>query len=362
MPAFRSRSELTLHTGEVLHVARDLDAALAAHLAESELDYRCTVVAPDGEWLTRLHDRVPAASLLAVQRDGPEYFLWRTLRPLVASGRFGIVHAHDLASASHAALAALGTDTPLVVSLHAPPREEELTGLVGSFQRWLHGRALAQARCILTPGDAVRADVLRRFPNLQPSADKVVTVPAGIDFEAFDGSDATPLRTQLGLHDETFLVGCPEGGHDKLLATVLTRLDRFKSVPAVHRVRMTASQPELLDQLDLVALLDDDAVSLRLAREALCAGVPVIATDRPALREILRDTPSLLIEAEFASALETGLRQALTFPWFEEAAAYADVALARFSHRPALDQTHGLYARLLRNESPTFAIALAAGG
>ncbi|MFO0842176.1 MAG: glycosyltransferase family 4 protein [Gemmataceae bacterium] len=175
---------------------------------------------------------------------------------------------------------------------------------------------------------------------------------------------APSLREQLGLDDETTLVGflgrlMPEKGFPVLLDAA-ERLAKFGGVPRFHLVafgsgdyrREYARRAEerglapfvtlrdfvpdvrpVLDQLDLVAVPSLWEASSLLSMEAMCAGVPVLGSDCPGLREVLRGSPSRTVQTGCVAALETGLRGALAAPWYAAAAAYAPVARERFDVR-----------------------------
>ena len=62
------------------------------------------------------------------------------------------------------------------------------------------------------------------------------------------------------------------------------------------------------------------------------AGVPVLGSRCPGLREVLHDTPSRTFATGDVSALECALREALACPWRDEAVAFAPQARARFDN------------------------------
>src|SRR5262249_4893775 len=83
----------------------------------------------------------------------------------------------------------------------------------------------------------------------------------------------------------------------------------------------------------------------RVAMQALCAGVPLVAADRPGLREIVEGTPAR-ISQPYVASLESALREALSDTRAEEARHYAPTACARFDARHATARLVALYDRL----------------
>jgi glycosyltransferase involved in cell wall biosynthesis len=343
--------------------------------------HRCTAVVPNDGSLPALRDTLEGARVVPVSRNGRDYPMWRTLRPLVASGRFALVHAHGLTAAAHASLACLGQQVPLLVTLHEPLRASQFAGLVGTLKRWLLGRALSRSTAIITVTEDSRANLLRHFPNLRKHTSRIHTIPNGIDtthYEMPSLDEGSLLREELKLDDRTFLIGylgrfMPEKGFSLLLDAV-ERLTRFGGVPAFHLVAFGTGDyrreytrrieesglkghvslhdfvPEVrpvLDQLDLVVVPSLWEASSLVSMEAMCAGVPVLGSDCPGLREVLRNTPSRTFQTGLVAGLETALRQALTDPWFDDAAAFAPLARERFDNRRSARQLVELYARLM---------------
>jgi glycosyltransferase involved in cell wall biosynthesis len=370
---------------EVLVAARWPVGGIRTHLgynqpALAEAGHRCTFVVPDDASLPALRETVPGGDVVAVPAKGRDCPMWRTLRPLVTCGTYSLVHAHGLTAAAHASLACLGSGVPLLVTLHEPLRDAQFAGLVGPCKRWLLGQALARAAAIVVVSDDSRANLLRYFPNLRRRASTIHTIPNGIDTDRFAddaGPEMPPLREQLGLDDETTLVGflgrfMPEKGFP-LLLDAAERLVKFGGVPRFHLVafgsgdyrREYARRVEesglgrnvtlrdfvpdvrpVLDQLDLVVTPSLWEASSLISMEAMCAGVPVLGSDCPGLREVLRGTPSRTVKAGCVATLETGLRQALAEPWYAEADAYAAAARRRYHIGRSSRRLVELYASL----------------
>jgi glycosyltransferase involved in cell wall biosynthesis len=385
---------------EVLVAARWPVGGIRTHLgynhpALADAGHRCTFVVPDDECLPALRETLPDAEVVAVPMRGRDCPLWRTLRPLAASGRYGLAHAHGLTAAAHASLACLGAGVPLVVTLHEPLRDAQFAGLKGSMKRWLLGHALARAAAVVTVSEDSRANLLRYFPNLRRHARRIRTIPNGIDTARFAekiAPEGPPLREQLGIGEETTLLGylgrfMPEKGFPLLLDAV-ERLARFGGVEPFHLVafgsgdyrREYARRVEqsalarhvtlrdfvpdvrpVLAQLDLMVVPSLWEASSLVSMEAMCAGVPVLGSDCHGLREVLRGTPSRTVQAGCVSALETGLREALAAPWYGAASMYAAAARQRFDNRRSARQLVELYASLVSDQGRAPACALASG-
>jgi glycosyltransferase involved in cell wall biosynthesis len=313
------------------------------------------------------------------------------VRELVFSGRFALTHAHGLTAAAHATFASLGSKVPLLVTLHEPLRAAQFPGLFGSFKRWVLGRALAKAAAVVTVSEDARANLLRYFPNLRRHSGQILTIANGIDTERYNDSGAgetADLRGELNLDEDTTLVGylgrfMPEKGFP-LLVEAIDRLVKYGSVRPFHLVAFGSSDyrreykkdierrgltryitlrdfvPDVLPvlrALDLVVVPSLWEASSLVSMEAMAAGVPVLGSDCPGLREVLAKTPSRTVKWGEAAALESGLRAALADLWTASAQAFALNAQKRFDNRRSARRLAELY-KTLRPQHGFFSKAL----
>jgi glycosyltransferase involved in cell wall biosynthesis len=94
----------------------------------------------------------------------------------------------------------------------------------------------------------------------------------------------------------------------------------------------------ILRQLDVLAMPSLWEAAGLLAMEALALGVPVVGSDCPGLREVLRGSPSPAPKAGDVDLLTRALRRAIRSPWREAAEAYAPIARARFDARRSAEE------------------------
>jgi glycosyltransferase involved in cell wall biosynthesis len=379
-------------TRRVLVVARWPVGGIRTHLgynypALAAAGYCCTFVLPWDESYPAARKtlgRLPGSEFVTVQVRGRDCSLWKTIRPLLRSGRFNLVHSHGLTAAAHATLAGLGQHTPLLATLHEPLRDAQFAGLLGSFKRWMLGRALARASTVVTVSEDARANLLRHFPNLRRRADRIQAISNGIDAGRYarEAPATADLRQELGLTDDTTLIGylgrfMPEKGFPLLMESA-ARLVRYGGVAPFHIVAFGSSDyrreyqhsieqqgltryitlkdfvPDVLPvlrQLDLVVAPSLWEASSLVSMEAMAAGVPVLGSDCPGLREVLRDTPSRSVKAGDPAALECGLREALAGLWTAEAREFAPLARERFDNRRSARRLTHLYDELTARSS-----------
>ena len=376
-------------SSEVLLVARWPVGGIRMHLGYNypmlrAAGHRLTAVVPEGADAEALRPTLPGARIIGVPTKGRSCPLWSTVRSCVRSHRFRLVHAHGLTAAAHSTLACLGTRVPVVVTMHEPLRREQFRGFLGSLKRWVLGRALSRAAAIITVSEDARDNLLTFFPNLRRSTNRIHSIPNGVDTTKLTLTPvpSESLREQLGLTEEVTLIGylgrfLPEKGFPQLIEAV-SRLRRFGSVRPFHVVAVGSSDyravyqrqiaeqglsdcltlrdfvPDVtpvLRQFDLVVVPSLWEASPLVPMEAMSAGVPVLGTDCPGLREVLRGTPSRTVRTGDVAALEVGLREALANLWTDEARDFASAARERFDIRKSGRRLVELYDRLAGFES-----------
>jgi glycosyltransferase involved in cell wall biosynthesis len=335
--------------------------------------YRFTFVGPADGSLKAVQSGpgwLDGAEFIGVPVRGRSCRLWPEVRGLLSIGRFALVHAHGLTAGVHAALANVGIGVPLVVTLHEPLRPAQFPGLFGRLKRWAMGNLLRRADRIIAVSDDARDNLLSHLPALGGRAHRVITVANGIDTSKY--ARAIPradnaLRRHLNASLGTALFGflgrfMPEKGFPVLLGALQQLAERFgperfhlaafgtgdyrreyqKRIDEQGLGRVATLldfvpdvQPVLAD-LDLVVVPSLWEASSLVSMEAMSAGVPVLGSDCPGLREVLRGTPSVMVKTGDADALREGLSRFLESPWDREARDYAPVARDRFdSSRPA---------------------------
>jgi glycosyltransferase involved in cell wall biosynthesis len=373
-------------TARLLVVARWPVGGIRTHLGYNypflaAAGYRCTFVGPADGSLDTLRAGLagPDADFVAVPVRGRRCRLWSAVRALLRGGAFDLVHSHGLTAAAHVAVANLGHGAPHVVTLHEPLRAGQFPGAAGRLRRWALGRALARADAVVTVSDDARANLLEHLAPLRRRPGRLHTLPNGIDAARYEDVDDRPggeLRRRLGLAGGPALVGflgrfMPEKGFPLLLDAVGQlagggppfhvaafgssdyRREYEKAIQRgglAGRVTLLDFVPDVLPvlrQLDLVVVPSLWEASSLLSMEAMAAGVPVLGSDCPGLREVLRGTPARTVPAGDADALARGLRAALEAPWAAEARAFAPAARDRFDNARSARRLTALYDDLL---------------
>ncbi|HEY6423590.1 MAG TPA: glycosyltransferase family 1 protein [Pseudonocardiaceae bacterium] len=213
----------------------------------------------------------------------------------------GVVTVHDLAFLDHPEFLA--------------PQQRDLPDLVT--------RSVARAAVICTPTGAVAQQVTRR---LDVPAERIVVTPLGVD-RAWSGAAAPTeaLRTTLGLPPRYLLfVGAaqPRKGLDVLLDAHRSQPELAPLVlagPAGWGPPLTTSSRVhavgYLDEADLRCVVAGATALVLPSREegfglplleAMAAGIPVVCSDLPALREVAGGLATLVPPGD-AAALAAAL-------------------------------------------------------
>jgi glycosyltransferase involved in cell wall biosynthesis len=320
---------------------------------------------------------LPGCEFVGTPVSGDRCHMTGTVRRLLRSGRFALMHSHGLTAGMQAGAANLGVGVPHVATVHDPLRPEQFLGFRGRIKRGLMGRLLRRLDAIVCVGHDIRANLQQFLPALR--RDRLVVIPNGIDTDRF--SDDSPvsgdLRRQLGLAADVTVVGFLGrfmvqkgflpllGALERLVREGPPRPFRLVAVGSGDFEREYRAEVErrglgehvsmlgfvmdvrpLLRQLDLLAVPSLWEASPLLPMEAMSAGVPVLGTDCIGLREVLRDTPSRVVRAGDVDQLYRGLRDALARPRTEAARAFAPAARVRFDNRPSARLLGDLFGEL----------------
>ena len=354
-PALRHR------TGVGLWVARLVDALAARPGADAT---QITVFS--SSWTDRLVAALPAG-VSAVDRRVPVSLLnwlwhrreWPAVETL-ASGSFDVVHSPSplLIPARHAAR---------LVTIHDVDFLEHPERGVREIRRDYAGLARAHAHradCVVVPSAHTADEVTRRL-GLQ--RDHIVVCP--------NGAPDWPARRHPPAEGHLLFVGtlAPRKNIDRLLAAYARVRERRPDTPRLVLAGPSTPEPgRMLDDLTRPPLaghvlhegyvddrrlraLYEKAVLLVLpsldegfgipALEAMAVGVPVVASARGALPEVVGDA-GLLVDPLDVSALAGALERVLSDDSLRARLSAAGVVRAnRFSWRASADALVGAYAQ-----------------
>lgn len=307
---------------------------------------------------------------IARKRPGGIASLYRWLK----SNRVDVINTH---SSTDSWLAALACAMPMFRG--APPivRTRHISASVPDnwATRWLYVSATCH---VVTTGETLRRRLIEAngFP-----ADRITSVPTGIDTQRFAPGDRAAARRALDLPPEAILIGIVATlrswkGHRFLLDAFagLARQDcilvivgdgpqranlesQIVRLNIGDRVRMAGNQPDVLTwlhALDLFALPSyaNEGVPQALVQAMLC-GLPCVTTDVGSIGEAaVRGQTALVVAPQDAEALGQALLGLIEAPDLRERLGAAARARCRerFGFESMLDAMEAVFTRVTASQ------------
>jgi len=297
----------------------------------------------------------------------------RTLIDWLRENPCDIVNTHSSTDAWLAALAmfTLGRPAPIVRTRHisAPVPKNPAT-------RWVYQQG---AQRIVTTGEALKRQLVQVNGF---DAERIESIPTGVDAERFAPGDRAAARAQLGLPADAKLVGIVATlrswkGHRTLIEAV-TRMPPEVALVIVGegpmrdvleaqvatlaldaRVRFAGNQADVvpwLQALDVFALPSyaNEGVPQALV-QAMLVGLPCVTTTVGSIAELAtHEATALVVPAQDPAALAKAIERLLGDPQLAQSLARAARAhcAARFSYNGMLDRMEAVYAALVDARAP----------
>lgn len=353
--------------------AETVFASIAGSLDSTR--FTAIAVARHGGWL---EEHLQQLAVIAKCVDTKGSFKLSYLRFLVrtiSENNIDLIHSHLLGSNVYCALAARLTATPLVSVFHGLQDLDD----PGMIRRIKIAAVNRYSDSIVAVSRSLKNELLSNGFS-QPR--KIHVVHNGIDTAQFRPFDDGSFRNQLGIADDTILVGAVGNirrpkAYDVLIDAASQLIRSFPKMKIViagdNDSRLTIELREQIDRLgmdDHVVFLGYVPDSARLynnldvyvssstsegfsmtCAEAMACGAPVIATRCGGPEEIIdHGVTGLLVETNDPEALAQGIRQILSDSDATQSRAdAARVAVKRrFSVKSMLTAYEALYAHTLR--------------
>lgn len=229
------------------------------------------------------------------------------LAQLVRAGDFDVVMSFLLHANAAAALATLGSGVRLIQSIQTTQRWPRW--------HWSVQRMIAPlAEAVVVPSASV-ARVARDWAGVPAS--RVHVIPNGVDAAAFD-----VVRKPAGGWDVGFIGRLDPVKRVPDLVEAMRLLpdarlhlfgdgpERRNIDPSVATLHGTVPAAEALSRLDLLVLPSEAEGFGLVLIEAMAAGVPVVATDVPGIRDVVRhEQNGLLVPPRDPPALAAAIRR-----------------------------------------------------
>jgi glycosyltransferase involved in cell wall biosynthesis len=289
----------------------------------------------------------------------------RALADWLLANPCDVINTHSSTDSWLAAIATrIGRRVPIVRTRHisAPvPRNP--------FSRWLYERGAAK---VVTTGEALKRELVERNGF---RAERIESVPTGIDAGRFRPGDRAAMRAKLGLPADATLLGIVATlrswkGHEYLLKAmpslpkklhlvvvgdgpmrdVLKNKAEELDLRVRMRVRMVGNQRDVLpwlQALDLFALPSyaNEGVPQALVQAMLC-GLPCVTTHVGSIGELARDeVTALVVPPRDAAALAAAISRLAEDPALrnELGAAARRHCVENYSYERMLSRMEAIY-------------------
>jgi glycosyltransferase involved in cell wall biosynthesis len=340
--------------------------------------YRPVLVAPGGtetDYLLRNLSAVEPVARLVAEPDALRF--GKAVLRCISQDKLDIVHSHGFTSAALSAVPARLFRVPHVATMHDVFTDALATqfGRVGTKAL---GLALRQAQIVQAVGNDQAANLREKLLSESYAEHRLRVIKNGIDIDQFLDVDPRPLRSEFAIDGNAFIVGflglfMAQKGFRTLIEAVRLLRDEGSPRPVKvfavgdggyiredqARVReldldsrfifhpMVENPASTLAGLDCLAMPSAWEAFGLLAAEALCLGVPVIASDCVGLREVVADSAARVFRAGDANELAQAIRQEMIDPSGARARGFAPVAQRSFDIRRSATQLDQLFGEVL---------------
>jgi len=288
-----------------------------------------------------LESRGVSFNLLEVTDKNANKSLMLYIYKLLKEQSFDLIHSHGFTSGFLTVCANAIIKTPHIITSHDVFREDQFMGLKGKIKRSLIGFVLSRATIVQSVGEDAQTNFIEYLNTFKSKPGKLTIIKNGIEVDGFAEKRQIPkgaIRNEVNIQNNQFLFGflgrfMPQKGFEYLIDAVetLSRDKKLKNkfkILAVNDGDYIREYKKLINDKNLndyfifygfvpdVGLIINDldavlmpsrweAYSLQPA-EAFIMGCPVIAANSIGLREVVQDSPALMVKpADKESLAET---------------------------------------------------------
>ncbi len=307
----------------------------------------------------------------------PSGFFWTVFRTL-AQRRHDMIQSQGFSSAITASVANLVFRKPHVLTVHGVLEDRLLQGFKGRLKRLVTNWTICSVDVVYAVSEDILAHVRQHVTCLAGSKVRQVAIMNGIEAEIFLGSKKSgAFRARHGFGSDLFLFGflgrfMPEKGFDRIInALVFLEKDsvsRDYRLVAVgsgdykthyetmalekgvsHRISFLPFHQDvasIYQDLDAVVMPSNWEACPLQPMEALVSGVPIITSDCIGLREVVRDTPAIMVPSGNSSALAAAMKDVLHGDWSPHFEAFRAEAAEKFNVKHSAIKVADLFSYL----------------
>jgi glycosyltransferase involved in cell wall biosynthesis len=346
-----------------------------------------TIVAPDMEEMKVLVDDLSAQDMIyvpvqGIPTDGSSGFwkMFRRVSSLVIKEKYDLVHSHGFISGMCAAVPAFFRRTPHLMTSHETLNSKQFAGLKGKVRRWGMEWLFGLVDTVHSVSHDAQANLFEYFPSLARKEGKCVVIPNGIEVERFIEAEPRDLRAELGLGDDVFLIGfmgrfmAPKGFRYLVDAVEILRTEKnlplrplvltFGDGGFIRDEKQAIKEKGMEDSFRFMPFTSNVAGTIKgvdvvtmpslweacglLAMETLVCGTPLIGSKCIGLREVLQETPAIVVNAKDGNMLAAAIDKEIRSYTKKKFISFVDEAAKRFDVRKQSLELVALYEQIIR--------------
>lgn len=345
--------------------------------------FRFTFILPDTtEHQTIVHDlRSLDVSFIKLASKPGFVDFFRAMCKVHRTDEIDLIHSHGFTAGIFSILTAKLFRIPHLMTSHDVFTYKQFSGTRGRIKKSLLPVLFKHIDCIHCVGEDAKGNLLRYFPHLASNNHRIISISNGIEIQRFLTEEKEDLRKELGLSEDSFLIGffgrfmAQKGFRYLVDAIEILRGKQPQRQPVVvcfgwggfvREEQAAIRKRGLIEYFRFLPFRSNVAPAMRgldmvampslweayplLAAEALVAGVPLIGTDCVGLREVLHDTPARSVPAGDAMALAGAIETEMLQPSGKVAQAFRRIAAQRFDVQKQADELQKIMVLLINGK------------
>jgi len=342
-------------------------------------DWRVTILAADVQEREALREdaAVLGAELILAPASSMGFF--QAVLRVLRQRRHDLIQSQGFISATATSAANIFFGVPHVLTVHGILEDRLLQGVNGRIKRAVTSRVVRSADAVYGVSEDILEHLRQEVPGLVGSEVRQVAILNGIEPGVFlESGQPGAFRERNGLSDSLFLFGflgrfMPQKGFDKIIhalaALEKNAMSRDYCLVAVgsgdcriryekmaremgveHRIEFLPFQPnvsEIYRDLDAVLMPSRWEACGLLAMETLVSGVPIVTSNCIGLREVVRDTPAIMVPGGDPDGLATAMEGLMRKDHRPVFTAFRQEAAERFDVRRTTQKVAELFERTL---------------
>jgi glycosyltransferase involved in cell wall biosynthesis len=318
---------------------------------------------------------------------GPNFSSVKLLKALVrtiCSENIDLIHSHGLTAGIHTSAIARIFQIPHILTLHELLcNDQSGSTLKLGIKLKILSFLISMLDVIHLVSNDAKDNILECSPCLKNGRTKLAPILNGVDISRYVTARRRDLRAELNLSENTFLIGflgryMPVKGFRYLIDAfeyVLVKGNSLKKRPvlltfgwqdgfiredmkivkqkgidkSVISLPFVPDVADTLRGLDLVIMPSLSEACGVLAMEAMVSGVPIIGTNCIGLREVLHDTPNVMVPPGDSLALAKALLKEIEHPSRLSAELFREEAASRFNVRKQSLKLEELMLKLINS-------------